>query len=66
MHKLAIIVPYRKRSEQLEKFTSYIKQYLDNRKYDYYIIIVDQQDNKSFNRGKLLNIGFKEAVRKRC
>ena len=66
MHKLAIIVPYRERSEQLEKFTSYIKQYLDNRKYDYYIIIVDQQDTKSFNRGKLLNIGFKEAVRKRC
>tara|TARA_A100001201_G_scaffold114858_1_gene98499 strand:- start:9067 stop:10455 length:1389 start_codon:yes stop_codon:yes gene_type:complete len=66
VNKLAIIVPYRNRPEQLEKFNTYLKQYLDNRKYEYFIIVVEQIDNKSFNRGKLLNIGFKEAVRRRC
>jgi len=64
--KLAIIVPYRNRPEQLEKFKTYLEQYLDNRGYEYFIIVVEQTDNKSFNRGKLLNIGFKEAVRRRC
>ena len=66
MERLAIIVPYRKRQEQLEKFTTYIQQYLQNRKYDYFLIVVEQDDDKPFNRGKLLNIGFQEAQRRRC
>ena len=33
---------------------------------DYQIFIIEQSDDKPFNRGKLLNIGFKYAVRKRC
>lgn len=66
MNKLAIIVPYRNRPKQLEKFKTYLKQYLENRGYEYFIIVVEQADDKSFNRGKLLNVGFKEAVRRRC
>jgi len=66
VYKLAIIVPYRDRSEQLQKFIDYIGKYLDNRDFKYFIIVVEQNDEKLFNRGKLLNIGFQEAKAKRC
>jgi len=58
---VVIIVPYRndifnERKEQLEKFVDYYHDYLPNCK----ILIVEQSDDgKKFNRGALLNIGFK-------
>ena len=66
MHTLAIIVPYRDREEQLNIFTDRVKTYLNNRGIRHHILVVEQCDDKPFNRGKLLNIGFKYAVRKRC
>ena len=66
MERLAIIVPYRKRQEQLDKFTTYIQQYLQNRKNDYFLIEGKKADDKPFNCGKRLNIGFQEAQRRRC
>lgn len=62
--KLGVIVPYRKRPTHLRKFQESIKEYL--RDYDYELIIVEQADDLPFNRGKLLNIGFKTAIRKQC
>jgi hypothetical protein len=67
MEKLGIIVPYRNRYEHLEKFKKSIVEYLDSNSYDnYVIIIVEQDDAKLFNRGMLLNIGFKEAKEHGC
>jgi hypothetical protein len=67
MEKLGIIVPYRNRYEHLEKFKKSIVEYLDLNSYDNYVIIIVEQDNaKLFNRGMLLNIGFKEAKRLNC
>lgn len=51
---LAIIVPYRDREEHLKIFVPYMKMYLPGDE----IIIVEQADEKHFNRAKLLNIGF--------
>ena len=55
MKKLAVIVPYRDREEQLEIFldeiTNYLDSTLDN---EYIIIIAEQLDKKKFNRGKQL------------
>ena len=65
-HKLGIIVPYRNRYSQLEKFLEKTKYYLENRDYNYTIIIVEQDDASSFNRGMLCNIGFKEAIKQKC
>ena len=62
--KLGVIVPYRKRPTHLRKFQESIKEYLKD--YDYELIIVEQSDDLPFNRGKLLNIGFKTALRKQC
>jgi len=55
--KLAIIVPYRDRKEHLSKFLPAMKKcdFLDG--IDYEILIVEQEEGKPFNRGKLLNVG---------
>ena len=62
--KLGIIVPYRKRPGHLRKFRESISEYLKDIQYE--LIVVEQADDLPFNRGKLLNIGFKAAMRKLC
>jgi len=62
--KLGVIVPYRKRPGHLRKFQQSIESYLKNQ--DYELIVVEQSDDLPFNRGKLLNIGFQQAIRKQC
>ncbi len=54
--KLSIIVPYRNREEHLEIFLKIIKKEINVSNYD--ILIVEQDNQKPFNRAKLLNIGF--------
>ena len=63
-HKLGIIVPYRDREDQLKVFLQAIEDYIDD--IDYHIIVVEQQDENDFNRGKLLNIGFIKAKALGC
>lgn len=53
---LAIIVPYRNRPDHLAQFIPHMNKFLPEAK----IIVVEQADNKEFNRGKLLNVGVKE------
>lgn len=65
MKKLAIIVPYRDREEHLKEFVPYMENYLVDDldvETDYKIFIINQDDNKPFNRAKLLNVGFKESI----
>lgn len=64
--KLGIIVPYRNREEHLKVFLKKMTQYLNARKLNYEIIVVHQDDAKLFNRGMLLNIGFKIAESYKC
>jgi hypothetical protein len=64
--KLGIIVPYRDRESHLEKFRDGINSYFKNNKIKYELIIVEQSDDKPFNRGKLLNIGFIKAKEMGC
>ena len=62
--KLGVIVPYRKRPGHLRKFRESIESYLKDQ--DYELIVVEQADDLPFNRGKLLNIGFQQAIRNQC
>jgi hypothetical protein len=67
---VAIIVPFRdlhaaqKRAAHLQQFIPHMVQFLGNLKKDgkisnYHIYIIEQSDDqRKFNRGKLLNIGF--------
>lgn len=57
-----IIVPYRDRKAQLAQFIPHMRE----RYPEMSIIIVQQADDKPFNRGKLLNIGFLEMVPEHC
>jgi hypothetical protein len=64
--KLGIIVPYRDRYDQLISFKSSINNYLKSKNINFELIIVEQDGAKLFNRGKLLNIGFKQAKKLKC
>lgn len=66
MNKLGVIVPYRNRKSHLSKFKKEISKYLNTNNILFELIIVEQIDDKPFNRGKLLNIGFVEAKKLKC
>ena len=66
MHKLGIIVPYRNRRSHLNHFTTSIKNHFSKSKIEYELIIVEQSDDKPFNRGALLNIGVRKAKELEC
>lgn len=65
-HKLGVVVPYRNRSKQLEEFKNYISKYLYSKKIHHEIIVVEQDDDKPFNRGLLCNWGFRKATWTNC
>lgn len=58
--KLLVIVPYRDREEHLKQFIPYIHKVLDEQKIEHSVLVVEQDHGELFNRGLLLNIGFKE------
>lgn len=60
-HKLGVIVPYRDRPEQLQVFKRYISNYLYSKQIQHEIIVVEQKDDRPFNRGLLLNWGCRKA-----
>lgn len=64
--KLGVIVPYRDRYHHLVTFKKHIKSFLNDKGIDYELIVVEQDDAKNFNRGKLLNIGFIYAKKLKC
>lgn len=65
-NKLGVVVPYRNRYEHLLLFKTAVSEYLNSKNINFELIIVEQDDAKLFNRGKLLNIGFEEAVKLKC
>lgn len=59
---LCIVVPYRNREGHLKLFIPHMKQYLSFYPESIYIYVIEQADDKPFNRGKLLNVGFLETM----
>lgn len=53
----AIIVPYRNREKHLSFFLTYMHNYLRKQQIHYRIFIIEQFDQKPFNRATLFNIG---------
>ena len=62
-HKVALIVPYRKREENLKIFLNNIHPFLAKQQIDYGIYLVEPLPNVDFNRGLLMNIGFLESLK---
>ncbi|XP_034661401.1 beta-1,4-N-acetylgalactosaminyltransferase bre-4 [Drosophila subobscura] len=61
-YSTAIIVPYRQREKQLHAFLTYMHNYLRQQLIHYRIFLVEQYDQKPFNRAMLFNIGAKVAA----
>jgi GT2 family glycosyltransferase len=57
--KLTIVVPYRDRKVALDILIPNLIGYVGKQVENYEIIVVEQDDNNPFNKGKLNNIGFK-------
>ena len=65
-HKLGVIIPYREREEHLERFIEHFTQFMSDKNNNYQIFVIEQYDLKLFNRGRLLNIGYKIALSHEC
>jgi hypothetical protein len=65
-HKLGVIIPYREREEHLERFIEHFTEFMSDKKINYQIFVIEQYDIKPFNRGRLLNIGYKIAISQGC
>lgn len=58
-HKLAVLVPFRDRFNELLKFAPHITKFLKNQSINHQVYILNQVDNYRFNRASLINVGFK-------
>ncbi|EZA54390.1 hypothetical protein DMN91_002001 [Ooceraea biroi] len=60
-HRLAILVPFRDRFEELLIFVPHMQKFLDKQDIDYHIFVLNQVDRYRFNRASLINVGFLET-----
>nr|CAB3224893.1 beta-1,4-galactosyltransferase 7 [Phallusia mammillata] len=56
--KLAVIVPFRDRFEELMVFIPWIHKFLNAQKIPHKLVVVNQVDMHRFNRASLINIGY--------
>lgn len=57
-HKLAIIVPFRDRFQELIQFVPHLHKFLMKQRVNHKIYVINQSDSLRFNRASLINIGF--------
>ncbi|KAF7236490.1 Beta-1,4-galactosyltransferase 1 [Varanus komodoensis] len=63
LQKVAIIIPFRKRDEHLKYWLYYLHPILQRQQLDYGVYVINQDGEATFNRAKLLNVGFTEALK---
>ncbi|KAJ2941598.1 hypothetical protein O0L34_g14652 [Tuta absoluta] len=56
--RLAIIVPFRDRFEELLEFVPHMNDFLNKQKIPFHIFVLQQSDSNRFNRASLINVGF--------
>ncbi|XP_052811815.1 beta-1,4-N-acetylgalactosaminyltransferase bre-4-like [Mya arenaria] len=59
--RIAIIIPFRDRQKHLDILAYYLVPVLKRQEVAFRIFVVEQYGNKTFNKGRLMNIGFTEA-----
>ena len=64
MYKNVIIIPYRQREEHLEYFIKHTVPLIEECMPETKVVVIEQCEGKLFNRGKVLNVGFKEYLDK--
>lgn len=66
MPKLGVCVPFRDRDEHLAEFIPHMTNILNKQNIEFRIYVAHQKNESPFNRGKLLNIAFTEALKDEC
>lgn len=61
-NKLGIVIPFRERFDELLEFVPHIHSFLKNQDVLHEIFVINQVDQYRFNRGSLINAGFKEIM----
>ncbi|XP_037829031.1 beta-1,4-galactosyltransferase 1-like isoform X2 [Kryptolebias marmoratus] len=61
--KVAIIIPFRNRHEHLIHLLFYLHPILIRQQLDYGVYVINQDGDGVFNRAKLLNAGYMEALK---
>ncbi|XP_028984490.1 beta-1,4-galactosyltransferase 3 [Betta splendens] len=62
-HRTAIVIPHRNREHHLKFLLYYLHPFLQRQQLNYGIYVIHQAGNYTFNRAKLMNVGFREAMR---
>jgi len=57
-HKLAIVIPFRDRFDELLEFAPAIDAFLTDAGINHEIFVINQADKYRFNRASLINVGF--------
>jgi len=67
-HKLAVIVPFRDRFDELLIFVPHMNKFLTNQlgPNNFQIFIINQADMFRFNRASLINVGYYLALENEC
>ncbi|XP_032179928.1 beta-1,4-galactosyltransferase 3-like isoform X6 [Mustela erminea] len=61
-HHTAVVVPYYGQDQHLQHLLFHLHPFLQRQQLHYAIYVVNQVHNTAFNRGKLRNVGFWEAM----
>ncbi|KAM9337557.1 beta-1,4-galactosyltransferase 2-like [Symphorus nematophorus] len=61
--KVAIIIPFRNRHEHLNHWLYYLHPILIRQQLDYGVYVINQDGEGVFNRAKLMNAGYAEALK---
>lgn len=61
--KVAIIIPFRNRETHLRHWLFYLHPVLQRQQLDYKVYIINQVGDTTFNRGKLMNVGYVESLK---
>jgi len=61
--KVAFLIPFRNRSEQLSTFLNHMHPIFQRQLLDYRVFVIEQAGQDKFNKGAIYNIGFKETLK---
>ncbi|XP_072526020.1 beta-1,4-galactosyltransferase 1 [Salminus brasiliensis] len=63
LQKVALIIPYRHREDHLKYWLFYLHPILQRQQLDYGVYVIQQDGEDTFNRAKLLNVGYAESLK---
>nr|XP_019585241.1 PREDICTED: beta-1,4-galactosyltransferase 4 isoform X2 [Rhinolophus sinicus] len=63
LQRVAILIPHRNREKHLMYLLEHLHPFLQRQQLDYGIYTIHQAGSKKFNRAKLLNVGYLEALK---